>query len=63
MNMFEPFKYINRSFFSKSMYMNGVGSQILAYKSIPKSQVGRPPSPEAGVLNTNLVYHFCMLIL
>ena len=45
--MFEFFKYVNGSFFSKSKYMNGVGFQILAYKSIPKSPVDTPPPPEA----------------
>ena len=62
MNMFEPFKYMNGSFFSKSKYMNGVGFQILAYKSI-KSSVDTPPPPKVWVLNTNFVDHFCMLIL
>ena len=62
MNMFEPFKYMNGSFLSKSKYMNGVGFQILAYKFIPKSPVDTllHAPPEARVLNTNFVYHFCM---
>ena len=60
MNMFELFKYMDGSFFSKTKYMNGVGFQILAYKSIPLS----PADPTwAWVLNTNFVYHFYMLIL
>ena len=63
MNMFELFKYMNGPFVSKSKYMNGVGFQILAYKSISKSPVDTPPPPEAWVLNTSFVYHFCMLIL
>ena len=47
MNMFELFKYMNGSCVSKSKYMNGVGFQILAYKSIPKLPVDTPPPPEA----------------
>ena len=47
MNMFELFKYMNWSFFSKSKCMNEVGFQILAYKSIPKSPVDTRPPPEA----------------
>ena len=47
MNMFELFKYMNRYFFSKSKYVNGVGFQILAYKSIPKSPVDTPTPSEA----------------
>ena len=43
MNMFELFKHMNGSFFSKSKYINGVGCQILAHKSIPKLQVDTPP--------------------
>ena len=45
--MFELFKYMNGSFFSKSKYMNGVGFQTLANESIPKSPVDTPPTPEA----------------
>ena len=63
MKMFELFKYMNGSIFSKSKYMNEAGFQILAYKSIPKSPVDTPVPPEAWVLNTNFVYHFCLLIL
>ena len=44
--MFELFKFMNLSFVSKFKYMNGVGFQIFAYKSIPKSPVDTPP-PEA----------------
>ena len=38
-------KYMNGSVFSKAMYMNGVGFEILARPPVPKLPLSYPPHP------------------
>ena len=63
---FELFKYTNGPFFFffffKVQAYERSGFSDFSIQIYTIWPVDTPPSPEAWVLNTNFVYHFCMLI-